>query len=99
MPFDGSGEAVSPAARERFDARDGEEGEGRRWSLGRGLLPPLPPLLAPLSFFLLLAPSPTAEGGASPERAREKAGRMGYAGAETDATVNVVLLSTERREK
>lgn len=33
--LEGSGEAVSPAARERFDDdREGDDGDGSRWSRG-----------------------------------------------------------------
>ena len=62
---------MSPAARERFvaDAREGDDGDGSLWSLGR--------FVSTAAAVLLLAavappPSPTAEGGASPERARDK---------------------------
>ena len=33
--LDGSGEAVSPAARERFDDREGDDGDGSLCSRGR----------------------------------------------------------------
>jgi hypothetical protein len=93
--LDGSGEAVSPAARERFvaDAREGDDGDGSLWSLGRFLL-----VLPPPSFFLLLLlppPSPTAEGGASPERARDKTGRMGR--GEGKRNCQFVFFPTSRR--